>query len=229
MASKPLSLQHIVKFPGASTSLATASKSDVPQNESYPTILALHGRGSNERDLIELAAYLPEGLLWISPRAPLPLGADSFEWYRVREIGRPEPAQVISALEILERFIEEALNTYPINPTKFFLLGFSQGSILSMCFTLIHPSHIAGVIAQSGYIPKDVNLEIDEDEIRGKPFLLTHGNVDTMIPIEWGRLTRDMLQSLGVDLTYHEFHMGHQVSTESLAVISIWLGNQLAK
>lgn len=221
MLPKQLSLHHLVQFPASHQNSDSASR--------YPTILALHGRGSNERDLIELADYLPKGLLWVSPRAPLLLGPDSFEWYRVRQIGSPEPEQVMSALEMIDRFIEEIFSTYPVHPEKLFLLGFSQGSILSMCYTLSHPARIAGVIAQSGYIPKGLSLEIDEEEVHGKPFLLTHGTQDTMIPIEWGRVSRDMLQSLGVDLTYHEFQMGHQVSMESLAVISAWLENQLTK
>ena len=49
-----------------------------------------------------------------------------------------------------------------------------------------------------------------------------------MIPVEWGRASRDRLQELGIDLTYHEFQMGHNVSMESLAVISTWLEKQLA-
>jgi phospholipase/carboxylesterase len=219
MVTKKLSLDHLVQFP--------ASQQDSDASFRYPTILTLHGRGSNERDLIELAAYLPTGLLWISPRAPLLLGPDSYEWYRVRQIGNPEPDQVMTALDTIEHFIEEIFSAYPVHPEKLFLLGFSQGSILSMCYTLSHPSRIAGVIAQSGYIPKGMNLEIDEEEIKSKPFLLTHGKQDTLIPIEWGRLTRDMLQSLGVDLTYHEFQMGHQVSMESLVIISAWLEKQL--
>ena len=32
---------------------------------------------------------------------------------------------------------------------------------------------------------------------------------------------------LGVDLTYHNFHMGHTITTESLGVIKEWLDKQL--
>jgi phospholipase/carboxylesterase len=70
-------------------------------------------------------------------------------------------------------------------------------------------------------------LEINEAGVKNKPFLLTHGEHDTMIPVEWGRASRDRLQRLGVDLTYHEFQMGHQVSVESLAVIFAWLQEKL--
>jgi len=219
MASRQLLLQHVVHFPASIQNQKPASR--------YPTILALHGRGSNEQDLIELAPHLPEDLLWISPRAPLVLGPDSYEWFRVRVIGRPDPEQVLSALETIDHFIDEILSTYPVDPQKLFLLGFSQGSLLSLCYTLSHPSRIAGVIAQSGYIPNTVDLEINEAELKDKPFILTHGEQDTMLPIDWARASRDRLQRLGVDLTYNEFQMGHNVSMESLSAISAWLSKQL--
>jgi phospholipase/carboxylesterase len=189
----------------------------------------VHGRGSNEEDLIELAPHLPQGLLWVSPRAPLLLGPGSYEWYRVRVIGMPDPEQVLAALETIDHFVEEILSTYPVDPQRLFLLGFSQGSLLSMCYALTHPARAAGVVAQSGYIPKNVNLDIDETGVKDKPFLLVHGEQDTMIPVEWGRRSRDRLQELGVDLEYHEFQMGHSVSMESLQVISGWLEMQLRK
>ena len=219
MESKQLSLPHLIDYP------ASAPR---PEPDSrHPTILALHGRGSNEADLIGLAPHLPQGLLWISPRAPLLLGPGSYEWYRVRVIGKPEPEQVLTALETINHFIDEILTTYPIDPQKLFLLGFSQGSLLSMCYTLTHPARIAGVIAQSGYIPNGVDLEINEAGAKGKPFILTHGEQDTLIPTEWGRASRDRLQKLGADVEYHEFQMGHNVSMESLAEINQWLERYL--
>jgi phospholipase/carboxylesterase len=219
MESKQLSLHHLVQFPN--------STQDQASETLYPTILALHGRGSNEQDLIGLASHLPSDLLWISPRAPHKLGIDSYEWYRVKIIGRPDPEQVASGLETIDHFIDEILTVYPIDPQKLFLLGFSQGSLLAMCYALTYPSRVAGIIAQSGYIPSHINLEIQETDIKNKPFILTHGEQDTLIPVEWGRASRDRLQTLGVDLTYHEFQMGHTVSMDSLEVISTWLQKQL--
>src|SRR5918996_4008091 len=106
MESKQLSLPHLIVFP------ASAPRPEL--NSRHPTILALHGRGSNEEDLIGLAPHLPQGLLWIAPRAPLVLGPGSYEWYRLRVIGKPDPEQVFSAMETLHRFIDEILSAYPI-------------------------------------------------------------------------------------------------------------------
>ena len=219
MASNKLSLIHQVQFP----------QSYQERSSRLPTILALHGRGSNEHDLMELAPHLPGNLLWISPRAPLVLGPDSYEWFRVKVVGRPEPEHVRSALETIGHFVDEILSTYPIDPQYLFMLGFSQGSLLSICYALTNPSRIAGVIGQSGYIPSGVDLNIKEVEIKGKPFILTHGEQDTLIPVEWARASRDRLQGLGADLTYREFQMGHNVSMESLSVISTWLRKQLRR
>jgi phospholipase/carboxylesterase len=221
MESKQLSLHHIVQFPALTQSQETKTL--------FPTLLALHGRDSNEQDLIGLASHLPEGLLWISPRGPHKLGLDSYEWYRVRIICRPEPEQVASALETIDHFIDEILAAYPIDPQKLFLLGFSQGSLLSMCYALEHPSRVAGVIAQSGYIPSHINLEINKKDVQDQAFILTHGRQDTMIPIEWAHTSRDFLQGLGIYLSYYEFQMGHSVSMDSLEMISHWLETQLGQ
>lgn len=219
MSANQLSLQHLVSIPAQAPEPGAL----------YPAILALHGRGSHEGNLFELARHLPRGLLWVSPRAPLALGPDSYEWYRVRVIGKPEPDQVRAAIDTLDRFIGDMLVSYPVDPTRLYLLGFSQGSILSLCYTLTHPQRIAGVIAQSGYLPSNIDLEIKQAELVGKPFILTHGAQDTMIPVQWDRNTRDKLQQLGADLTYREFQMGHGVSMESLEVISDWLVKQLGE
>jgi phospholipase/carboxylesterase len=110
-----------------------------------------------------------------------------------------------------------------VDKSKLYLLGFSQGSIVSMSYALTYPQRVAGVVAQSGYIPHESGLKIDEARIKGKPFILTHGIQDPMLPVDWARRSRDTLQKLETNLEYHEFNMGHNVTAESIAVINAWL------
>jgi phospholipase/carboxylesterase len=215
---KQLSLHHLTQFPASSSETADSV---------YPTILALHGRGSNERDLIGLAPYLPQKFLWISPRGTFTLGPDSFEWFQITQIGKPDPTRLANALNTIDIFIDEAIANYPVDRNKLYLLGFSQGSIMSMSYALTKPQRVAGVIAQSGYIPHESGLQIDEAGVKTKPFILTHGIQDPMLPVDWARRSRDTLQKLETNLEYHEFNMGHQVSEESLTVINSWLEKQL--
>lgn len=213
-----VSLPHLTRFP---TPPAREAESV------YPTILALHGRGSNEQDLIGLASYLPKEFLWISPRGTFSLGPGSYEWFQITQIGRPDAVRLANALQTIDTFIDEIVVSYPVDKNKLYLLGFSQGSIVSMSYALIKPQRVTGVIAQSGYIPHESGLEIDGAHIRSKPFILTHGTQDPLLPVEWARRSRDTLQKLEVNVEYHEFSMGHQVTEESLAVINLWLEKQL--
>jgi phospholipase/carboxylesterase len=213
-----LSLHHLTRFPAAHSSRADSV---------YPTILALHGRGSNEHDLLGLAPYLPQEFLWISPRGVFTLGPGSFEWFQITQIGKPDPTRLQNALQTIDAFIDEIVESYPVDKNKLYLLGFSQGSIVSMSYALTKPQRVTGVVAQSGYIPHEAGLQIDEANIKGKPFILAHGIQDDLLPVDWARQSRDTLQRLEVDLEYHEFDMGHQVSEESLAVINTWLEKQL--
>ncbi len=143
---KPLSIYHIVKFPESFNSQPDLTK--------YPSILALHGHGGNEHNLIDLAAYLPENLLWISGRGPVESSPGSYDWYPVSQFGRPDPDLLEQSLSKIEIFIQELITAYPIDPQKVFLMGFSQGTMISLSYLLTRPQSIAGVIAHPGQVRK---------------------------------------------------------------------------
>src|SRR5204862_507067 len=79
-----------------------------------PTLIALHGSGSDEGDLLGLAPYIDDRLLWISPRAPLDL-PPGYEWYRLVGIGQPVGPTFAKAVQSLTEFIDEALAAYPVD------------------------------------------------------------------------------------------------------------------
>lgn len=120
-ARQNLSIYHLVRFP--------EGYSPEGSQAAYPAILALHGHGSNERDLIGLAEAIPENLLWISGRGPVRFAPDGYDWYPVTQFGKPDPALLDEALDRLNGFITEILSVYPIDPDRLFLMGFSQGSM----------------------------------------------------------------------------------------------------
>lgn len=218
MQSKQLSLVHLVQYPAAYKHTGDST---------FPTILALHGRGSNERDLIGLASYLPQEFLWISPRGTFSLGPDAYEWFQLVQVGRPDPTRLANSLDILDHFLDEVMQHYPVDKDKLYLLGFSQGTVVSLSYAVSLPERVAGVIAQSAYLPLESGLQIDEAGIRKKPILLTHGIHDTVLPVDWARRSRDKLQALEANVEYHEFNMGHEVTAQSLEVIAAWLERQL--
>jgi phospholipase/carboxylesterase len=213
-----LSLVHLVRQPqvkGAST----------------PLLLLLHGVGSNEYDLFGLAPYLDKRFLIISVRAPYTMGKDSFAWFEVNftpqgPVIQPEQAEASRNRMII--FLNEAVAAYGADPQQVYLMGFSQGAIMSASVTLTRPDLVAGVVLMSGRIlPQIEPLLAAPEKLKGLPMLVVHGTTDVVLPINNGRDSQKTLLELPVDLLYREYPMGHEVSRESLADVTSWLSARL--
>ena len=217
---KTPSLVHLVRQP-------------IVEADTPPLLLLLHGVGSNENDLFGLAPYLDERFLIISVRAPNTLGSGSYAWFDVDFTPRGpviDPAQAEASREALIDFIGEAITAYGVNPNQVYMMGFSQGAIMSASVALTRPDLVAGVALMSGRIlPEIQSLMAAPEELEGLPILVVHGVADTILPINHGHASRQLLASLPVELTYHEYPIGHEVSQESLADVSSWLSAQLDK
>ena len=120
---------------------------------------------------------------------------------------------------LLVRFIGEAVAAYGADPARVYLMGFSQGAMMSGWVALTRPELVAGAALMSGRVPEELREQIAEPEqLAGKPLLVIHGTRDEVLPIQNGRASRDLLQRLPVDLTYREYPMGHEVSAQPVDV-----------
>lgn len=198
-----------------------------------PLLILLHGVGSNEQDLFEIAPLLDERFLILSARAPLTLAPNSFAWFHVKftpsgSLINAEEAE--DARQTVVRYIDEMVDEYRADPKRVYLLGFSQGAIISLSVMLTKPELLAGVVGMSGRILPEVKpLVVSPEQLKDFPVLVIHGVNDPVLPIQNGRATRDFLSKLGIDLTYREYQMAHQVSETSLADVRSWLSLQLNK
>jgi len=189
-----------------------------------PALIMLHGRGANEDDLLGLAEYLDERLLIISPRAPFSFQyGGGFAWYDIEEVGKPEPKMFAESYAKLVQFISDIQIGYPIDPSKLFFLGFSMGTMMSYAFSLTHPAKVAGVIANSGYVPEETDLKFQWNEIKGKPFFVSHGLYDPVIPVSFAKRAKELLENSHADITYREYDMGHQIGEENLNDMMKWI------
>ncbi len=197
-----------------------------------PLIALAHGVGSNERDLFSFAPQLDPRCVVVSARAPLTRGPDSFAWFTVEFA--PDgfviaPEQLDASRQLYARFIGEAISAYGADPAQVYTLGFSQGAILSLVTALTHPQLFAGVIALSGRIPSEAIPWLPApDETAGLPVFVGHGTRDTVIPIEHARAAREVLERQRVALTYREYPIAHNVSSQVFAEMTAWLDQRLA-
>ncbi len=191
-----------------------------------PGLLLLHGRGADEADLMGLEGALDPRLTIVSARAPFRLGP-GFAWYGMSEVGRPDLDTMRASVRELDAFIDGMPEAYGIDPARLYLMGFSQGAVMSAAMALLKPHAVRGALLHSGYVPANAGLDFTPEPARGKPFFLAHGKYDDVIPVTFGRDSHEYLEEAGADVVYREYPIGHTISEESLYDLAEWLAARL--
>lgn len=193
-----------------------------------PLLLLIHGYGSNEADLFSFAAELPDEYYIVSVRAPYDMQYGSYAWYAINfdadQNKFSDNDQAKTSRDLIAQFIDELTANYPIDNQNVTLIGFSQGAILSYAVALSYPEKIQRVVAMSGYVNPDL---LDENYLRNSysnlKIFTSHGTVDQVIPVEWGRKAMPFLEKLGINTTYKEYPIGHGVSPQNFYDFKAWL------
>ncbi len=199
-------------------SLAPASKQAPKQ-----IVMLLHGVGADGNDLIGLAPHYQEVLpdaLFISPDAPFPYDMAPFgrQWFALQD--RSEPARLKgsqTAAPILDNFIDMTLAEHGLSDDKLALIGFSQGTMMSLYVGLRREKPLAGIIAQSGIL---IGPELLAAEIKSRPpVLLIHGDADAVVPFDYMAKAEEALQANGVEVAAHARPgLGHGIDPEGIAL-----------
>ncbi|MFD1862908.1 alpha/beta hydrolase [Planococcus chinensis] len=200
--------------------------SEIDSSRKYPALFVLHGMGSNEKDMLGLVEGLEEHFFIFSIRGQLEQ-RPGFAFFTIERFGKPHQDVFGEAREKLQDFIDWATNEYPLDSSGIYLMGFSQGAILSMSAALAHSESIKGVVALSGYIPDFV-----KEDFRGKPMantalFISHGQQDQVLPYSWSKESKYYFESAGADVTFKSYPSPHTVSLENYQDFTNWLLAQL--
>ena len=184
-------------------------------------VVLLHGLGADGNDLIGLAPYFAEFLPeaeFISPDAPFPCDMAPYgrQWFSF-QTRTPETilAGVRAAAPILDAYLDEALKTRGLADSQLALVGFSQGTMMSLFVGLRRPKAAAAIVGFSGRL---LAAELLPGEIRCRPpVLLVHGDNDPVVPFESLALAVKGLEAASV--TVEQLvrpGLGHGIDDEGL-------------
>jgi phospholipase/carboxylesterase len=192
-----------------------------------------HGRGTDERDLLGLADLLdPERRLRVvTPRAPLQLpGSPGYHWYLVPRVGYPDPESFTAARAALAELHDGLWEEGGIGPERTVLAGFSMGAVMSYAMGLsAERPAVAGILAFSGFVPTVEGWEPSPADRAGTPVFISHGRRDPVIGIEFAERARQLLGDGGLDVTYRESDLGHQIDPAHLRDAGAWLDEVLPR
>jgi phospholipase/carboxylesterase len=189
-----------------------------------------HGRGTHERDLFGLADALDPARRWlvVTPRGPLQLpGSPGYHWYLVPRVGYPDHDTFHAARAALGDLHDRLWEETGIEPERTVLGGFSMGTVMSYAMALggDRPA-VAGILAFSGFVPVVEGWQPHLEDRRETHAFVAHGRADPIIEVEFGRRARDLLEAGGLEVSYHESDVAHQIDPGHLDAARGWLADR---
>jgi phospholipase/carboxylesterase len=185
-----------------------------------PLLVALHGVGSDEHDLLALAPALPPAWTIASLRAPLPWGG-GHSWYPLGTPGSPELEPVDAAVEEVLAWVDAVAADHP----RIGLLGFSQGGSMALQLLRARPAGFAFAVSLSGFVVPGVTDSRDEAVAAVRPrVFLGHGDLDPVIPGDATARTA-VWAAEHTDVTVRAYEgLPHAVSAAELADVAAFIG-----
>lgn len=184
-------------------------------------VILVHGYGSNGDDLIALAEMIQPALpdaAFVAPHAPsqMPHMAAAYQWWPIETFSMAERAAGAAAVTpAFDAFITSELERVGLTDDRLVLVGFSQGTMMSLHVGLRRPRAVAGIVGISGMLVAPDRLE---PEIRSRPpVLLIHGTADDVVPFHSMELAETALTATGVAVeTQVSQGVGHSVGQDGL-------------
>ena len=130
-----------------------------PDSQQVKKIVILsHGYGADCKDLMSIAEhwkrFLPD-CLFVCPNAPTvcQINPSGYEWFDLMQTSQEKILEEFQvSLKKFIQFIEALLGKYNLEEKDIFLMGFSQGTKMSLKIALTCKTKIAGVLGYSGKI-----------------------------------------------------------------------------
>lgn len=183
-------------------------------DEASSAIIAIHGRGADAADIINLAGELaPPGVVILAPNA---VGQTWYPYRFIEPIERNEP-YLTSALSLLDRLFARLAES-DIPADRVALLGFSQGACLALEYAARNAQRFGAVVGYSGGLIGPMGATFAyPGSMDGTPVFIGCSDVDAHIPVARVEETARVMTELGaaVDLRIYP-GMGHTVNQDEI-------------
>ncbi|MGZ8377093.1 MAG: alpha/beta hydrolase [Gemmatirosa sp.] len=180
------------------------------------TILALHGTGGDEHDLVPLARALAPGAAILSPRGQvLEQGAPRF-FRRLRE-GVFDLEDLARRTASLGEFVDGTAGRHGVDRGRIVAVGFSNGANVAASLLLRRPGALAGALLLRAMVP----FEPETPPLPGasRPVVtIAAGLMDPLVPRAQAERLAALLQAAGADATLEWVPAGHQLTQRDLTI-----------
>jgi len=186
------------------------------QGTSSRTILALHGTGGDEHNILGLAHALDPEASILSPRG-MHLEGGMNRFFERYSDGTFNEQSIEDAVNDLADFIDAAADEYNIDAGNIFATGFSNGANTASALMTRRPGLLAGAALFGSTIPF---AHVDRVDLAGKTIWLANGDHDSYAPVDVSERWVDYLRGCGADVTWLRHPGGHEIRLEHVHLIA---------
>ena len=179
----------------------------------------LHGVGAKSSDLLPLAYQfrkafprgafvLPEGIYPYESGNPVGDRDNRRQWFPLIGITEENrPARVAESMPALHELVKQAQNRHRILQSDTALIGFSQGAIMALEYSIVHDGCVGRVLSFSGRFAR-----LPENAPDLTTLHLFHGEDDPVIPVSHAYAAYNRLTELHGDATLDiASSVGHEI------------------
>lgn len=183
------------------------------------TVLALHGTGGTERDLVSLSRSLFPDANILSPRGKVSeRGANRF--FRRLAEGVFDLDDLHRQTDDLADFVADAATRYDFDPTQVWALGYSNGANIAASLLLQRSETLSGAVLLRAMTPYEPEVVPD---LNGKHILLASGKFDPMVTVGNIQNLARLFREGGADVEVRFQNAGHELMREELEAAKEWL------
>ena len=202
------------------------------------SVIWLHGLGADGHDfepiVPELGLNPGLAVRFVFPHAPqravtINSGVVMPAWYDIIAmdfLAQQDEAGIRQSEQHLQSLIARE-HERGVPSERVILAGFSQGGAIALHTGLRYPHRLGGVMALSTYLPLDERVARERHQANQDiPIMMAHGTYDNVVPLRLAEMSRDYLQQLGYEVSWHEYPMEHSVMPAEIMDISQWLNTR---
>jgi len=214
----------------------------LPHENPKKIIFMLHGYGDSASNFIHIANSLNQtdwkiNYFAISAPFEVPNFSSGRQWFDLYPNGKyianagPSEikiinAEVVTAIQQIDNTIKQTMNFYDLKYSDCFLLGFSQGGMMTFEFGKYSQERLGGLAILSGRIMSKESIK--NTDLLQTPIFISHGVKDEVLPLNYFDTACEYFKQNKLEFEAHRLEDDtHIISAETIKLLQKFIKKNL--